>query len=536
MTFFSSFNKRNLWASRESAQAKEAAAWIKGTNPLRGMTVQRAINLYDAARYGDTTELQWLYDELERADPTLMVCSERRSGAVSLLDWKATMRVDKRTRGFDAVLAEEQQDAISKAFGRVDGTNLNEAIEHLAQAFFRGFAHVSPIYSADGKEIERFELLDNWNFARDIVSGGWYWNPRAYAYSDLAGNEIDPIPSAELCSVVRSRHIDYPAMTIYLRNAVGEKGWGQFVERYGVPPVIITMPENIPQESKADWTQAAEEVAQGASGALPGGSQVFYADGARGTDPFSEFLKHQQELVVLMATGGKLTSLSDSTGIGSGATSAHEETWREVWTRDSVFIAGAINRTCVTAILNKAFPGKPHLAYFDFEKESSPTAGDVFDDAGKAKLAGYLVDKAQLEEKSGYKLIIDPASTPQPAFQSLTQPIPMTAVLNKAEEPVANLLQNGSKPLDQSMEGLKAKTPQNASDAILSALAKDLSPAGKAVADILALTDEAEIKAAAADLMKRLPDLLPADPEMVAVMEDAIATSFIDSATKEPTA
>ena len=532
MSFLTMFNKRNLWSSRESEAAREAAAWIKGTNPLRGMTVQRAISLYDAARYGDTTELQWLYNELESSDPTLMVCSERRSGAVSLLDWKASVRSEKRTRGYDQVLADEQQDAIAKAFGRVDGTNLNETIEHLAKAFFRGFAHVVPIYSEDGVEVSAFELLDNWNFCRDIVSGGWYWNPRAYAYTDLGGTDLKPIPSEELCSLVRPRHIDYPAMTIYLRNAVGEKGWGQFVERYGVPPVIITMPENIPDDKLTEWSSAAEKVAEGASGALPGGSQVFYADGARGVDPFSAFIKHQQELVVLMATGGKLTSLSDATGIGSGATSAHEETWREVWTRDSVFIAGALNRSCVGRILDRAFPGKPHLAYFDFEKESSPTAGDVFDDAGKAKTAGYLVDKAQLEEKSGYKLVLDPASAHQTTWQS---PNPATTpVQNKEtpEKPVAKPLQKRPEPYGLSTEGGK---PSDAPDAILRAFAKDMSPAGKAVAELLAITDAEELKKAAADLASKLPELLADDPEMAAIMEEAIATSFSDSATEKTT-
>lgn len=536
MSFFNRFKKRNLWKVRESASAKEAAAWIEATNPLRGMTVQRAVNLFDAARLGDTTELQWLYNELERVDPTLLVCSDRRAGAVATLDWQVKVRTEKRTRGFDKTLAEEQEDLLNKAFGRVDTANLNEAVEHLAQAFFRGFAHVSPMYSADGLEIKEFELLNNWNFARDIVTGGWFWNPRAYAYDQLAGSDLSPIPTSELCTVTRSKHIDYPAMTIYLRNAVGEKGWGQFVERYGVPPVIITMPDNIPADKVAEWSASAEDVAMGASGALPGGSQVFYADGARGVDPFSEFLKHQQELVVLMATGGKLTSLSDATGIGSGASEAHEETWREVWTRDSLVISGALNRSPATQILNRAFPGKPHLAYFDFDKEASPTAGEIFDDAGKARAAGYLVEKAQLEEKSGYKLTLDTSASAQSAWQGQHSAIPTAAIQNKATEPVANPLQNSSKPSDASTEGKDAKTPQNASDAILAALAKDLGEAGKAVADLLAITDPAELKAAAADLIKRLPELLPSDPEMVAIIEEAIADTFATTATKEPTA
>ena len=137
---------------------------------------------------------------------------------------------------------------------------------------------------------------------------------------------LGPVPPGELVTLVRTRHIDYPALAIYLRNGLGEREWGRFLERYGIPPVLITMPQDIDPAQVDAFCARAVEMADGGSGALPFGSVVTYAQEARGVNPFREFLDHQQQLVVLMATGGMLTSLTGATGIGQGATQAHEET------------------------------------------------------------------------------------------------------------------------------------------------------------------------------------------------------------------
>jgi len=519
-----STTKPNAWKTRQSKEAKEAAAWIEGTNPLRGMTVARAQALFDAARNGDTVHLQWLYHEMEAVDPTLLVCAERRSGAMVTPDWTILKRQMSRVRGYDEALADEQVAMLSAEYGRADAANLTLALEKLSEAFFRGFAHVAPLYTADGMGLVGFDILDNWNFKRDIPSGRWLWDPRGVAYSSADG--LTPIPSAELCSVVRSRHIDYPALTIFLRVAVGEKLWGQFVERYGIPPVTIIMPPNIEEAKESLYLAAAEKVAQGGTGALPHGASVSYATAARGTDPFSLYLDHQQKLVVLMATGGLATSLDALSGLGGSVGDAHESTWREVWRRDAVVIADAFNASPTRQLLNRNFPGRPHLAYFAFDTDPARGPSAIFDDATKARSAGYTIAQDQLEEKTGYHLI--------PYELSAAVPMPFGAMphaLNAQEPrtPVANTLQLTPAPSDGATGTLQAQTKHDASDALLRAFAHDMSAAGQAVAALLAITDPNELQAAAADLAKKLPDMLAADPEMAAIIEEAIATSFATS-------
>ena len=482
-----------------SEEAKRAAAWIETTNPLRGMTASRMQALYDASRNGDTVHLQWLYNEIEKSDPTLLICASRRRGALASLDWSIKTRSEGRSRHYDKVLAEEQAKALEAAFGEAELGGFNDALEHLASAFFRGFAHVLPKWSADRLVLEGFETLDNWNFVRDITTGTWYWNPEANAYTDYGS--CRPIPKGELLTMVAPYHIDYPMLTIYLRQAVGEKGWAKFTERFGIPPVILTMPDDIPNDQVDFWRAQAEKVAEGGSGAVPAGTAVNFCDGARGINPFKDFIHNQRELTVLMATGGLLTSLAQS-GSGTLAGGAHSDTWAEVRRMDSSKIASALNAQIVRPLLARAFPGRSQLAYFDFDTEATPSPGEVFEDAAKARSAGYLIDQAELEEKTGYKLVRD--------------------VQGNGEQGTGLSLNKESGVRSQEL-GVKTNpsvlTPNTS---VLDAFTKDSSPAAEAIKELL--NDPSKEKAE--EILKKLPELLPEDPAMAAVIAEAMAAEF----------
>ena len=243
---------------------REANAFLESYNPLRGLTIRRAQMIFDAARRGNDVRLQWIYENLEQSDPTLMICAERRASALVDLDWTIRPKAAARAKGFDQALADEQAAFLEQAYGQAEERNLFPAIERLASAFFRGHAHVRPLWSDDGLGLAGFELLNAWNVCRDVVTGLWHWNPSAAETLDFGS--LDPVPEGEIVTLVRTRHIDYPAMPIFLRNALGEKAWGRFLERYGIPPVIITMPPDMDPARVSDYCAAATQVADGGSG------------------------------------------------------------------------------------------------------------------------------------------------------------------------------------------------------------------------------------------------------------------------------
>ena len=514
---------------RRTRHEREVSAWLAQINPLRDLTVEKAQQIFDAARRGNDVRLQCVYANMEEVDPTLLICAERRAGALIDLDWTIRPKAAARAKGFDQTLADEQAAFLEQVYGQAEERNLFPAIEHLASAFFRGHAHVQPKWSADGQSLLGFDLLDAWNVCRDVVTGLWHWNPEASETVDLA--TLPAIPPRELVTLVRTRHVDYPAMAIYLRAALGERAWGRFLERYGVPPVIITMPPEMDPARVSDYCAAAEKVADGGTGALPAGSLVTYATEARGTNPFSEFLLHQQKLVVLMATGGMLTSLDGATGIGQGATDAHEETWRMIVRRDAGIIATALNRTVTDTLLDRAFPGRPHLAAFDFETEPAPGPAEVFDLAAKAVQAGYRVTQAELQERTGYAL--EPAGAGgAPAFGAL---------------PFANresLIANRAASRDGQTEGAWGKAPPRDDSrftihdspatqvaALAEALQADCAPLAEALQSLLADPSPEAARALAA----RLPELLPEDPALASEIQTLLDETFT-AETTEPVA
>jgi hypothetical protein len=266
---------------------------------------------------------------------------------------------------------------------------------------------------------------------------------------------------------------------------------------------------------------AAQRVASGGSGALPNGATVTYATEARGTNPFTEYLKHQQELVVLLATGGLATSLSMPAGLGEGASGQHGSTWRTIVRRDSRFIAAALNARVSADLLAAQYPGRPVLAEFAFQVDPPATAAEVFEAGAKAVTAGYKIAQADLEAKSGYKLEAAPAAQPG-ALPGLQAP-PATA-LNKDRQI----------PDDQTMAAA-------AMDALAEARRRQLAPVIDRLLSALEEPDEQALRTRLATLLQDLPGLVAqlqipeADIALVErILSDAVGAGFADGA-KETT-
>ena len=55
-------------------------------------------------------------------------------------------------------------------------------------------------------------------------------------------------------------------------------------------------------------------------------------------------------------------------------------------------------------LLAEFFPGEPVLAYFEFAPPAGDEVSRVIQDAAALAGAGYQVERAELSEKTGYKL------------------------------------------------------------------------------------------------------------------------------------
>ncbi len=86
----------------------------------------------------------------------------------------------------------------------------------------------------------------------------------------------------------------------------------------------------------------------GAGGAPIGGMRPSWTQRARrrarGADPFSGFIEHQERTMVRLCTGGTLGSIAEATGVGSGASDAQRDVWRDIVARDAALIGEEFTR------------------------------------------------------------------------------------------------------------------------------------------------------------------------------------------------
>ena len=377
---------------------------LERMNPLRGVDEWRLGQIFDDARDGVFADLAWLYNEIEGVEPALLACCETRESAAGELGWVVRTADAERTRDFDETLADEQRAALLAEFGAV-ADDLPELAGHMVSAFFRGAAHALPLWDESGS-LAGFRPLDLWNFALDRQSGLWYWN------ADASRDEgtFQAIPRGALVSLSASRHVDHAALPIFIRAALGAKRYGVWLDRFGIPPTAVIMPPNAERGEQAAYMDLARKFARGGSGILPNGSQVTYGTEARAVCPFPDFIRFQQQQIYAVGIGRVQSGETDGSNLGGNAAGVVDAALRRIVRRDARRIARALNDCVTRRVLARLFPGRPVLAQFAWDTEAKRTGREALEDAGLARAAGLSIDRAQLEEMTGYTL----AEAPQP--------------------------------------------------------------------------------------------------------------------------
>ena len=476
-----------------------AQAWIERTNPLTRLSLRAAQNIYVTARGGGYTRLQYVYAEIEKTDPTLFTCVDRRLSALSALGWRVVANEEGSA-------AEAQK---KKLEGLLDGAvGLSACIEHLGLAFFRGYSFAAP-YLKEGRLC--FQLSPSWEFNRS-PDGTWWHNPLVIETGPGGEGQVSFDPE-DVLHLERVRAVDYTALALFLRHEVAEDQWGRFLERYGIPPVILEMPP-LTQPGDADrFAEAAQRVYEALCGAVPNGTKVNTLAEARGADPFSAFIEHQEKTMVRLCTGGTLGSIAEATGIGSGASDAQGDVWREIVSRDAVLIGEEFTRWFGRFVFPEGM-----LVRFELGTERRATPDEVFDTAAKARQAGYKFTKEYLETETGAELEADAGDLPGGSGAPGGGFGPGSAgrypLLNK--EPATPLQPTKDSLIDTQ------RTPRAPDNAILEAFAKDQGAAAEAVAKLL----QNPTPDRAAALLKDLPNLLPEDPALAAVIAEEMVKAY----------
>jgi phage gp29-like protein len=374
--------------------------WRAQYNPLRGLTIAQLVTMLEAAERGNYARLQWLYRFVEKRNPTLRAVLQRRQASLTRLDWDIRFRGDApQGSSSSRTLAARQAAVLRDAYESIG--NLREAVTFLALAEFRGYAHLERHLDSRGRTV-RLQPVPQWFWARLGPEAPWQYNAQARPGLPMPGDPVlDP---AKFIYREMDSPIDEIAVIAHVRQSLSQKDWDGFVETYGLPPLFLELPPDIPAEREAEYQAQAEAIIGDARGTVPHGTKIHTVDsGARGQNPFAEHLRYQDEMIVLAATGGKLTVLAES-GSGTLAGSAHQRAFDDLTESEAALISEIFQEQFDRPLLAKLFPGQPQLAYFELAATRSLDPGDVIDQALKLARAGYEIDPAELSEKTGYRV------------------------------------------------------------------------------------------------------------------------------------
>jgi phage gp29-like protein len=375
--------------------------WRAQYNPLRGLTIAQLVTMLEAAERGNYARLQWLYRFIEKRNPTLRAVLQRRQASLTRLDWDIRLRESNGANSNPRTLAARQAAVLREAYEQIG--NLREAVAFLALAEFRGYAHLERHFDARGRTVW-LKPVPQWFWARLGPDAPWQYNAEARAGLPMPGDPVlDP---ARFIYRESDAPVDEIAVIAHVRQSLSQKDWDGFVETYGLPPLFLELPPDIPAEREAEYQAQAEAIIGDARGTVPNGTKIHTVDsGSRGQNPFAEHLRYQDEMIVLAATGGKLTVLTES-GSGTLAGSAHQRAFDDLTEAEAALISEIFQQQFDQPLLERYFPGQPQLAYFELAATRSLDPGDVIEQALKLARAGYEIDPAELSAKTGYRITL----------------------------------------------------------------------------------------------------------------------------------
>jgi len=392
-----------------------ANRWRENYNPLRNLSMRRVVEFLELGQRGDYAWLQWAYRFIERRNPTLSGLLSRCEAPFADFDWSIRIRSTLPPGGTPAMAA-RQRETLARAYARID--NLRQSLLHLHLADFRGYAHLQKHRDENGA-IYHLEPLHQWCVCRDGLGGNWFWNPDSRSTSQplqflgldycLGGPNL---PLTDFIIRECPRPVDEIGLVDTVRRGLCEKDWDGFIEIYGIPGGVVIMPPDVPQGRESDYETAAKSIAEGASGALPYGSDFKPSAGPRGVDPFTPRLAHLDEALVLAGTGGKLAVLTEKSGDSRGASRVHDKSFGEIAYGRARACADCFIDQFDAEILQREHPGEPPLAYFHFGDEEEEDLSSLCTNVLSLRKAGKEINNAWLSEKTGYPLTSARAAAP----------------------------------------------------------------------------------------------------------------------------
>lgn len=322
---------------------------------------------------------------------------------------------DKTVTEWDS-RAKAQADALKKAYERVQ---IDAVVRHLALAEVYG-------YSVLSVHPDKLEIMNWWNFCRVGLYGEFVYNPDLRQVDGKNLPEADRIDAAGGAYVIRA--VENPLIFRLLRAFLHHREivayWHDNLEKESKRQVVIIPGTGFNEEEATKFRESAIAVASGGSGCLaPGNSDkvttVMFPPASRGLSYYDVRVRMIEEAVYRDLLGSTLIASAQS-GSGTLAGNAHADTAKARVQGCAKSISATMQEQYDRFILLKAGliqPGETPLAYFELMDRKTVDPQKEVEWAVQLKQAGFERDLAELEERTGMKLI-KAEPTQQPAYNA----------------------------------------------------------------------------------------------------------------------
>lgn len=489
--------------------ADQLDRWLERFNPLRGATLTTLSSYFDEADEGRFTHIMWMARKMIRRDPVIRACLRRILTVVQGLDWQVKI-MEELPAGITPKMAEAQAAYLKERYSQID--NLKQAYSFLVRADFLGFSHLEKHYDTKGRVIH-LQPVPQWHWVRDGIYGPWRYNASATPW----GRDLQDIQPADFII----HEVEDPWLEIALVSGLDlnqlERDLRGYCARYGIPNTFFIAGPGSTDDDLGELNDVASELAADGTGVLPNGADVKTHESASKGEIFELASKLFKEKIVLAATGGLLTMLTES-GSGTLAGGAHSDSWRQIASGLAADISEVFQCQMDVPWLEEGFPGQSIAAYFELDFPDEPADREKLSGTAKTlKEAGYTIKAAWLSEELGIP------------FDAPTSPTSQTG------QPLLNRSPSPSLPLSQSPSLSDLLTASLADS--LGVLQGAVSPLAPKIQALIALAEDdaatlADFEALARQVEALLPELVGEDQvkELATTLEAALGSAAAQGA------
>ena len=507
------FFKPSFWFQKRTSVLDDARVRLEQMsqyNALFHLDPDKIVGAITAYNSGDLGQLAHIIRDLEQHDDKMATCSMKMRASVGRCDWSVLVKEgfenDERAKRHAEILKRFWSTVnVTSRFNQNERGGIRLLKKQMMEAQSFGYAVHEIVWKPlkNGEIAAEFIKLPLWHF--ENRTGALRFLPTTTATDGVAMAEGEWL-------VTTGDGVGIPAAICAMGKRMSFQDWLLFSERSGMPIIVGKTGAAFGSDQWKNIKAAIRAIYRDTRVLLDSASDITAIDtGHAANIPFPPLVEWADRAIAALYRGADLSTISK--GDGTGASLQGDESG--MIEQDAAENLGETLHEQVDAFVIRYVTGDAEpLAKIVIEPVTKTDVDTDIKIDNHLVSMGCRLSKADMMQRYGRT----EATSDDDVAEMKQQQQPGLGA------PGFGGLPNEKQPV--SRPDARPSEDEQPS-AILAAFAKDMSPAGKAVAELLKDLDAGkDVKASAASLVERLPSLIPDDPETAAVIAEEMAKAF----------